>query len=143
MVVNTVIGKGLNVIRSAERSQGVVRYLKTPMDVMNLIRTGDLQNTIVLARAGSVTFVGPVMPRKPAGIITLEGAPQSHLGILAREFGLHAVMSIDLTDSKVPRIGEGGVTNEAYIDYAASELDGRQVILDCSDPDIGVVLAVS
>lgn len=141
MANNTVIGKGLNVIRAAERSQGVVRYLKTPMDVMNLMRTGDLQKTVVLARAGTVTFVGPVLPRKPAGIITLEGAPQSHLGILAREFGLHAVMSIDLTDSKVPRMGDGGVTNEAYIDYAASQLNGKEVILDCSDPDVGVVLS--
>jgi hypothetical protein len=143
MAENHIIGKGLNVIRSPERSQGVVRYLKTPMDVMNLMRTGNLENTVVLARAGTVTFVGPVLPRKPAGIITIEGAPQSHLGILAREFGLNAVMSIELTDSKIPRMGEGGVTNEEYVDYAAAELDGRQVILDCSDPDVGVVLSAS
>jgi hypothetical protein len=63
MPENTVIGKGLNVIRSKERSQGVVRYLKTPMDVMNLMRAGNLENTVVLARAGTVTFVGPVLPR--------------------------------------------------------------------------------
>jgi signal transduction protein with GAF and PtsI domain len=141
MPENTVIGKGLNVIRSDARSQGVVRYLKTPMDVMNLMRTGNLENTVVLARAGTVTFVGPVLPRKPAGIITIEGAPQSHLGILAREFGLNAVMSIDLVDSKVPRMGEDGVTSEQYIDYAAAELDGRPVILDCSDADVGIVLS--
>ncbi len=141
MAEDSVIGRGLNVIRSPERSRGVIRYLKTPMDVMKLMRTGDLANTVVLARAGSVTFVGPVLPRNPAGIITIEGAPQSHLGILAREFGIPAVMSIDLADSRVPRLGSDGVTNEEYIDYAASELDGRKVILDCSDAEIGVVFA--
>jgi hypothetical protein len=50
-------------------------------------------------------------------------------------------MSIDLADSRVPRLGSDGVTNEEYIDYAASELDGRKVILDCSDAEIGVVFA--
>jgi phosphohistidine swiveling domain-containing protein len=141
MAEDSVIGRGLNVIRSTERSRGVIRYLKTPMDVMKLMRTGDLPNTVVLARAGSVTFVGPVLPRNPAGIITIEGAPQSHLGILAREFGIPAVMSIDLADSRVPRLGNDGVTNEEYINYAALELDGRKVILDCSDAEIGVVFA--
>jgi signal transduction protein with GAF and PtsI domain len=136
-----VIGTGLNVIRVSDRSEGVVRYLKKPSDVINLVRTGDLSDTVILARAGTVTFVGPVLPQKPAGIITIEGAPQSHLGILAREFGIRAVMSIQLTDSRVERIGAGGVTSEEYVDYTAAELDGRRVILDCSDPDRGVVLS--
>ena len=136
-----VIGIGLNVICAAERSEGVVRYLKKPSDVINLVRDGDIENTVVLARAGTVTFVGPVLPRRPAGIITIEGAPQSHLGILAREFGVRAVMSIELTDSAVERKGPDGVTSEAYVDYAAAELDGRRVVLDCSDADRGVVLA--
>jgi len=96
---------------------------------------------VTLARAGTVTFLGPLLPRHPVGIITIEGAPQSHLGILSREFGLPAVMSINLVDSPVERVGANGVPNEEYIDYVAKTLDGQRVILDCSDAREGKVYA--
>lgn len=137
----TVIGQGYAVIKVDEPSRGVVRYLRTPKDVLKLTKTGDVPHTVVLARAGTVTFVGPVLPLKPAGIITIEGAPQSHLGILAREFGIPAVMSIELTDSKMDRMGASGVTTEEYIDYVANELNGRKVVIDCADGETGRVLS--
>lgn len=135
-----VLGTGYTVIVAPAR-EGTVRYMKTPKDVLALIKTGDVTGTVLLARAGTVTFLGPLLPRRPVGIITIEGAPQSHLGILAREFGLPAVMSIELADSPIARVGPAGVTSDEYIDYVAKSLDGRRVILDCSNQTQGVVLA--
>lgn len=137
-----LLGKGLTVIVAPPR-QGVVRFMKSPKDVLALIKTEDVSKTILMARAGTVTFLGPLLPRKPVGIITMEGAPQSHLGILAREFGLPAVMSIVLTESPVEHHGPGGLVTEEYIEYVAKTLDGQQVILDCSDPKEGLVFAAS
>jgi signal transduction protein with GAF and PtsI domain len=134
-----LIGKGFSVIKVATPSTGVVRYLKTPQDVLQLVKEGNIGGTVVMARAGTVTFVGPVLPRKPAGIITIEGAPQSHLGILAREFGVPAVMSIELTDSHVERLSGEGVTREEYVDHVAEMLNGTRVTVDCSDPQTGLV----
>jgi signal transduction protein with GAF and PtsI domain len=136
-----LIGKGFAVIKVAEPSSGIVRYLKTPQDVLKLVKEGNISDTVVMARAGTVTFVGPVLPRKPAGIITIEGAPQSHLGILAREFGVPAVMSIELADGLVERLSGDGVTTQAYVDHVAEALDGRRVVVDCSDPQTGLVYA--
>ena len=136
-----LLGKGLSVIRVESPSTGVVRYLKTPNDVLQLIRGGDITGTVVMARAGTVTFVGPVLGRRPAGIITIEGAPQSHLGILSREFGVTAVMSIQLTDATVERLNASGVPSEEYVNYVAQTLNGRRVTLDCSDPEVGLVYA--
>jgi len=133
-----LLGQGLTVI-VAEPREGLIRYMKTPKDVLALIKEGDVTGTILMARAGTVTFLGPLLPRHPVGIITIEGAPQSHLGILSREFGLPAVMSINLVDSPVERIGADGVPNEEYIDYVAKTLDGQRVVLDCSDAQEGRV----
>jgi signal transduction protein with GAF and PtsI domain len=136
-----LIGQGFSVIKVDAPSSGVVRYLKTPQDVLRLVKEGNVSETVVMARAGTVTFVGPVLPRKPAGIITIEGMPQSHLGILAREFGVPAVMSIQLADSTVERLSPSGVTREEYVNHVAETLDGRHVVVDCSDPETGRLFA--
>jgi hypothetical protein len=135
-----LLGRGLTVI-VAEPREGLVRYMKTPKDVLALLKEGNdaVTGTILMARAGTVTFLGPLLPRHPVGIITIEGAPQSHLGILSREFGLPAVMSINLEGSPMERLGGDGVPNEEYIDYVAKTLDGQRVILDCSDAREGRV----
>jgi phosphohistidine swiveling domain-containing protein len=129
-----LIGRGYNVIRNESPSRGVVRYVKSPQDVVNLLREKSLAETIVLTRGGTVTFVGPVLSKKPAGIITIEGAPQSHLGILAREFRVPTLMSVELADSPVPRLSPQGVTSEEYVEYVIKTLNGRRVQIDCSDP---------
>lgn len=134
-----LLGRGLTVI-VAEPREGVIRYLKSPRDVLALVKQGDaVTGTILMARAGTVTFLGPLLSRHPVGIVTIEGAPQSHLGILSREFGLPAVMSINLESSPIERVGANGVPNEEYIDYVARTLDGQRVVLDCSDPREGRV----
>jgi len=133
-----VLGTGYTVIVAGPR-EGTIRYLRSPKDVLALIKEGDVSGTVLMARAGTVTFLGPLLPRRPVGIITIEGAPQSHLGILAREFGLPAVMSVELVDSPIERLGPKGVPSEEYVDFVAKTLDGRRVVLDCSDAATGVV----
>jgi hypothetical protein len=137
---NQVIGRGVNVIVAAP-CEGTIRYLRTPKDVLALLKSGDVSDTVLLARAGTVTFLGPLLPRRPVGIITMEGMPQSHLGILSREFGLPAIMTILLEDCPIERLGANGVPTREYLDLLADTLDGRRVVLDCTDATQGVVLA--
>ena len=140
MSANQVIGRGVNVI-VAEPREGTVRYMRTPKDVIALLKEGDVSDTVLLARAGTVTFLGPLLPRKPVGILTMEGMPQSHLGILSREFGLPAIMTVLMENAPIERLGANGVPTVAYLDLIARTLDGRRVVLDCRDPQAGVVLS--
>src|SRR5205085_2906658 len=52
--------------------------------------------------------------KKPAGIITYAGTPESHLGIVGRNFGIAIVMTLNL---------EGGMD---------SIPDGTPLLLDCA-----------
>lgn len=137
-----VIGRGVNVIVAAPR-EGTVRYMRTPKDVLAMLKGGDITDTVLLARAGTVTFLGPLLPRKPVGIITMEGMPQSHLGILSREFGLPAIMTVLLEDCPIERLGANGVPTKEYLDLLAQTLDGQRVVMDCTDPSEGIVRSTS
>ena len=140
MTAKQVLGRGVNVI-VAEPREGTVRYMRTPKDVIALLKGGDVSDTILLARAGTVTFLGPLLPRKPVGILTMEGMPQSHLGILSREFGLPAIMTVLMENAPIERLGANGVPTREYLDLIAKTLDGRRVVLDCRDPQEGLVLS--
>lgn len=140
MTANQVIGRGVNVI-VAEPREGTVRYMRTPKDVIALLKGGDVSDTVLLARAGTVTFLGPLLPRKPVGILTMEGMPQSHLGILSREFGLPAIMTVLMENAPIERLGANGVPTREYLDLIAKTLEGRRVVLDCRDPQEGLVLS--
>jgi hypothetical protein len=140
MTANQVIGRGVNVI-VAEPREGTVRYMRTPKDVIALLKGGDVSDTVLLARAGTVTFLGPLLPRKPVGILTMEGMPQSHLGILSREFGLPAIMTVLMENAPIERLGDNGVPTREYLDLIAKTLEGRRVVLDCRDPQQGLVLS--
>ena len=140
-----LLGHGQNVRPTSDIAVGTVQALTTPKEVMALMRSGkDLSGTIVLTRGGAVTFAGPLLMKKPAGVITIEGSPESHLGILAREFGVPVVMSVELTDSSVERLNPvSGLVSDAYADHVVKSLDGRRVELDSSDPNSARVLAAS
>jgi phosphoenolpyruvate-protein kinase (PTS system EI component) len=74
------------------------------------------------------------------GVITMSGAPESHLGILSREFQTPCVMTVHLTNSESRYVV--GNTPESHFEEIARELDGKQVRLDCSDNDTGRVVAL-
>lgn len=137
----TVIATGMNVMAIPEAVVGTARVVRTPKDVLALSRSGDLSKTVVLTRGGAATFAGPLLLRKPAAVVTLEGAAESHLGILSREFSIPAVMSIELVGAEVERLSSAGQVRDEYVEHVLGLLDGRQVKLDCSDPAEGRVLS--
>jgi len=68
------------------------------------------------------------------GLITLEGAPQSHLGILSREYGISAIMGRNALEVRDGLVGDDlKPGTEAYFTAVAEALDGRTVQLDCSN----------
>lgn len=110
-----LVGTGLNVSRHEGTVHGRVRYLGKPADVVKLMRDPEVTSTVVLTQGGAVTFAGAVLPKRPVGLITIEGAPESHLGIVSREFSIPALMSVQLTDDDgvVVRVGADGLTTSA------------------------------
>jgi signal transduction protein with GAF and PtsI domain len=113
------------------------------MDVVKLMRDPALTSTVVLTQGGAVTFVGALLPRRPAGLITIEGAPESHLGIVCREFNIPAIMSAKLTGSiDVEHVDGSGLVTTRYVQRIVETLDGRLVQLDCADAETGCVYIV-
>lgn len=134
----TVIAEGYNAFETTKQVSGTVKYLKDPASVMALIKSGKLQDHILLVRGGTTTFLAPALSMGCIGIITMSGAPESHLGILSREFQTPCVMTAYLTGSE-SRYEVGGA-DTAHFEEIVRELDGKAVTLDCSDHDKGKVV---
>ncbi len=136
--MSSVIAEGYNAFETEKAPTGVVMYLETPSDVLSLIRSGTLKDYILLVRGGTTTFLAPVLSMGATGIVTMSGAPESHLGILSREFQTPCIMTIGLTDSDSRY--ESGNTDDAHFEAIARRLDGERVRLDCRDDRVGRVL---
>lgn len=135
-----VLAEGFNVFDTDKTPAGTVKYLTSPGDVIQLIQSGKLKEHILLVRGGTTTFLSPALSMGALGIITMSGAPESHLGILSREFQTPCVMTAHLTSSD-SRYVVGSTEDEAHFEEIAKALDGRRVRLDCSDHEVGRVLA--
>ena len=136
----TVIAEGYNAFETNKVPSGSVKYLPDPASVMALIRGGKIKDHVLLVRGGTTTFLAPALTMGAIGIITMSGAPESHLGILSREFQTPCVMTAGLVGSKSRYVP--GETDDAHFDEIVAQLDGKRVTLDCSDPAVGrVVLA--
>jgi phosphoenolpyruvate synthase/pyruvate phosphate dikinase len=134
----SVIAEGYNAFETNKTATGTVKYLKDPASVMALIKSGKLGEHILLVRGGTTTFLAPALSMGAIGVITMSGAPESHLGILSREFQIPCVMTAYLTSSE-SRYVVGDPGDEHFAEIVA-ELDGKKVTLDCSDHDKGKVL---
>jgi hypothetical protein len=89
------IGSGLNVYESSSPAEGRAKWLDSPDDVIAFIESGeDVSDVIVIARGGTTTFLSMALNAGVRGVITLQGAPESHLGILSREYGIPCLMSV-------------------------------------------------
>jgi phosphoenolpyruvate-protein kinase (PTS system EI component) len=55
-----------------------------------------VKETVVITPGGTTTFVAPLLYKKPAGIVTYAGTPESHLGIVGRNFRVPIVMTLEL-----------------------------------------------
>jgi hypothetical protein len=134
----TVIAEGYNAFETNKTATGTIKYLKDPASVMGLIKSGKLAEHVLLVRGGTTTFLAPALTMGAIGVITMSGAPESHLGILSREFQIPCVMTAHLTASE-SRYVVGHAGDEHFAEIIA-QLDGKSVTLDCSDPETGKVV---
>ncbi len=134
-----VLAEGYNVFDTDKSPSGTVKYLSSPADVIQLINSGQLKDHILLVRGGTTTFLAPALSMGAIGVITMSGAPESHLGILSREFQTPCVMTAYLTSSSSRYVV--GNTDEKHFEEIARQLDGRRVRLDCTDHEVGRVVA--
>jgi hypothetical protein len=135
--MSSVVADGYNAFETKKAPTGVVKYLETPKDVLALIQSGRLKDYILLVRGGTTTFLAPVLNMGATGILTMSGAPESHLGILSREFQTPCVMTIGLTGSDSRY--QAGSTDDAHFEAIVQRLDGKRVRLDCNDDNVGRV----
>jgi hypothetical protein len=134
-----VLAEGYNVFDTSKSPRGTIKYLSAPADVISLIQSGKLGEHILLVRGGTTTFLAPALSMGAIGVITMSGAPESHLGILSREFQTPCVMTAHLTSSESRYVV--GNTDDAHFEEIAQALDGRRVRLDCTDHEVGRVIA--
>lgn len=133
----TIIAEGFNCFETSKMPEGTVLFLPDPKAVITLLQSGKLGQHILLAQGGTTTFLAPALSMGAIGVLTLSGAPESHLGILSREFQIPCVMTTFLTGSD-SRYVTGG-DNAAHFAAVVGALNGKRVRLDCRDRDTGRV----
>ena len=127
------IGVGTNVMESDDVVEGRIRFLDSPEEVLSFV-TGDAVDTsIVISRGGTTTFMAPALASGVRGLITLQGSPESHLGILSREFGIPCVMSVQFSEGIETRRGETIPADGTLVRMDISAVPtGRILLLDDS-----------
>ena len=89
-------------------------------------------------RGGTTTFLAPALSMGAIGVITMSGAPESHLGILSREFQTPCVMTVHLPENDSRYVP--GETDDSHFEAIRERLDGKRVTLACDDHETGKVL---
>jgi signal transduction protein with GAF and PtsI domain len=88
------IGSGTRVFEAAP-VQGAWRRLSSPDDVLVLMDSTAEGVVACVADAGA-TFLAPIFDELTA-VVCLSGTPQSHIGIVSREYQVPCVMATALT----------------------------------------------
>jgi phosphoenolpyruvate-protein kinase (PTS system EI component) len=101
-----IIGTGIKAFASDKTATGTIRFLDSPDEVLEFIDGPDVESSIIISRGGTTTFMSPALMAGVAGLITLQGAPESHLGILSREFSIPCVMTTQFTEGVQTSRGE-------------------------------------
>jgi hypothetical protein len=134
------VAEGYNSFETKKTPSGVVKYLPDPKSVLTLIQSGKLKEHILLVQGGTTTFLAPALSMGAIGVITMSGAPESHLGILSREFQMPCVMTAYLTNSDARYVTGGD--NNAHFAAMIEALDGKRVQLHCEDRETGRVALI-
>ena len=134
------VAEGYNSFETKKTPSGVIKYLPDPKSVLSLIQSGKLKEHILLVQGGTTTFLAPALSMGAIGVITMSGAPESHLGILSREFQMPCVMTVYLVGSD-SRYVTGG-NNDAHFGAIVKALDGKKVALHCEDRETGRVALI-
>jgi phosphoenolpyruvate synthase/pyruvate phosphate dikinase len=106
VTTDRLIGSGTKAFTSDRGATGTIRFLDSPDEVLDFIDGPDVETSVVISRGGTTTFMSPALMAGVAGLITLQGAPESHLGILSREFGIACVMSTQFEEGVQTARGE-------------------------------------
>src|SRR6476620_4836527 len=102
------LARGTKVFDAAPVS-GTWRMLRSPDDVLELMDTSADGVVACVADAGA-TFLAPIFDDLTA-VVCLSGTPQSHIGIVSREYQVPCVMAVTLSSDPA---------------------DGDEVEIDCS-----------
>ncbi|MEJ2867737.1 PEP-utilizing enzyme [Actinomycetospora sp. OC33-EN08] len=86
------VGAGDNVIRRPQTVTGPVALISTTDQVMTFLVEGVPEGTIAVIDDSGGTLTAPIIEGF-AGVICLGGSVRSHLGILAREYGVPTLMN--------------------------------------------------
>lgn len=124
------IGAGTQAFTSDKGAFGSIRFLDSPDEVLDFVDGPDVESTIVISRGGTTTFMSPALMAGVAGLITLQGAPESHLGILSREFGIPCVMSVEFSEGITTSRGETIPADGTRVRLDISGDQGRVFALD-------------
>jgi phosphoenolpyruvate-protein kinase (PTS system EI component) len=90
------VGHGYNVVPVGSH-EGVAMNIATPQQMIKLMADPTkVKETVVVTPGGTTTFVAPLLYKSPAGIITYAGTPESHLGIVGRNFRVPIIMTLEL-----------------------------------------------
>ena len=100
------IGTGITVFRDDEIIEAPTIWLGSPDAVIDFVDRDDTEDFIVIARGGTTTFLTPALVAGVKGIVTLQGAPTSHLGIISREYGIPCLMSVTFSQGDLNERGE-------------------------------------
>lgn len=93
--MSSPVGRGQVV--SGKGCEGVIHHANEVKDVLALLRSDDLEESILLTESASATAVVPLLA-KVRGIVCQSGGMTSHLAIVSREFGLAAIMGAEIND---------------------------------------------
>ncbi len=93
----TTIAEGTKVFDAAP-VRGTWRKLNSPDDVLELMDTSAEGIVACVADAGA-TFLAPIFDELTA-VVCLSGTPQSHIGIVSREYQVPCVMGAEITGSE-------------------------------------------
>jgi phosphoenolpyruvate-protein kinase (PTS system EI component) len=90
------IGQGYSVV-PVGKHQGIAMNITDPVQMIKLMSNPQkIKETVVITPGGTTTFVAPLLYKKPAGIVTYAGTPESHLGIVGRNFRIPIIMTLKL-----------------------------------------------
>jgi phosphohistidine swiveling domain-containing protein len=90
-----VVGDGDNAFRADSDVEGTVLVVREVSEVDRLMREGVPEHTIGVIDDAGGTMTAPIL-EEFAGVICLAGTVRSHLAIIAREFGVPALMAARL-----------------------------------------------
>jgi phosphohistidine swiveling domain-containing protein len=90
-------GIGDNVVQRVHNVAGTARYVRSSEQVIEFMTEGVPDGTIAIIDDSGGTLTAPILEQF-AGIICAGGTVRSHLGILAREYGIACLMNAKVSD---------------------------------------------